>query len=163
MSREAAFIAGLRQLASHPAARNLEDDCAVLDLGNETLILTHDMLLEGTHYLPGADMSDVAWKLLATNLSDLAAKGATPFGVLTGYALGDSDEWDAAFVAGLGRALDHFGVALLGVAVSSSALTLGRARGSVVLGQPLSLATTSVCAAARIPTTATCCMISVSV
>lgn len=111
MSREAAFIAGLRQLASHPAARNLEDDCAVLDLGNETLILTHDMLLEGTHYLPGADMSDVAWKLVATNLSDLAAKGAEPLGVLLGHQLGRDDD---AFLAGLAEVLAHYNVPLLG-------------------------------------------------
>lgn len=108
---EAAFIAALRALTSHPAARNLTDDCAVLELGTDTLILTHDMLVEGTHYLPSQDMADVAWKLVATNLSDLAAKGAQPIGVLLGHMLGRDD---ARFVAGLGEALAHYNVPLLG-------------------------------------------------
>lgn len=111
MSREASFIASLRALATHPAARNLEDDCAVLDLGSETLVLTHDMLVEGTHYLPGADMAAVAWKLVATNLSDLAAKGAEPLGVLLGHMLGADD---GRFLDGLAEVLGHYSVPLLG-------------------------------------------------
>lgn len=111
MMDEASFIASLRALATHPAARNLEDDCAVLELGAETLILTHDMMVEGTHYLPGANMADVAWKLVTSNLSDLAAKGAQPLGVLLGHMLGTGDD---AFTAGLGSALARFGVPLLG-------------------------------------------------
>lgn len=111
MSGEAAFIAALQGLASHPAARGLTDDCAVLELGSETLILTHDMMVEGVHWLMGQDPADVAWKLLATNLSDLAAKGAEPLGVLLGYTLGEND---ARFAEGLGEALAHFGVPLLG-------------------------------------------------
>lgn len=89
---ESEWIAALRGLATHPAARGLGDDAAVLELGQETLVLTHDMMVEGTHFLPGADMADVAWKLVATNLSDLAAKGAEPLGVLLGYALGHDDQ-----------------------------------------------------------------------
>ena len=60
----------------------------MLEVGGETLVLTHDMLVEGVHFLPDADPADVAWKLVATNLSDLAAKGAEPLGVLLGYMLG---------------------------------------------------------------------------
>jgi thiamine-monophosphate kinase len=71
------------------------------------------MLIEGVHYLPDDPPGDVAWKLLAVNLSDLAAKGARPLGVMLGYSLG-ADEWDAAFVAGLGTALGAFGIPLLG-------------------------------------------------
>ena len=71
------------------------------------------MLVEGVHYRPGDPPGDVAWKLLAVNLSDLAAKGARPLGVLLGYSLGE-EEWDKAFVAGLGTALGAFGIPLLG-------------------------------------------------
>lgn len=111
MTREAAFIAALRGLASHPAARGLVDDCAVLEVGGETLILTHDMMVEGVHWLAGQDPADVAWKLLATNLSDLAAKGAEPIGVLLGYSLAEDN---TRFAEGLGEALAHFAVPLLG-------------------------------------------------
>lgn len=106
---EADFLALLRPLATGDAARGLLDDAAVLG----DLVLTHDMLVEGVHFLPDDPPGDVAWKLLAVNLSDLAAKGATPIGVLLGYPLGDAD-WDAAFVAGLGEALATFDVPLLG-------------------------------------------------
>jgi thiamine-monophosphate kinase len=107
MAGELEFIARLRDLASHPAARGLNDDCAVLEVGGETLILTHDSLAQGVHYLPDQDMADVAWRLVATNLSDLAAKGAEPLGVLIGYTLGRDDE---RFLDGLGEALRHYDV-----------------------------------------------------
>lgn len=107
---EADFLALLRPLATHPAARGLNDDAAVLG----DLVFTHDMLVEGVHYLPDDPPEDVAWKLLAVNLSDLAAKGAAPIGVLIGYTLGSDPAWDRAFVDGLHTALTHFDTALLG-------------------------------------------------
>lgn len=109
---EADFIAALRNLPLHPGARGLMDDCAVLTIGAETLILTHDMMAEGTHFRANADMADVAWKLVATNLSDLAAKGAEPVGVLVGHTL--RDETDALFLKGLREALEAFRTPLLG-------------------------------------------------
>ncbi|KLE35143.1 thiamine-phosphate kinase [Aurantiacibacter luteus] len=108
---ETDFIAALRALPLHPGARGLKDDAAVLDIGSEILVLTHDVLVEGRHYLPSQDMADVAWKLVATNLSDLAAKGARPLGVLLGHMLGGDD---ARFLAGLDEVLSHYGVTLLG-------------------------------------------------
>ncbi len=83
----------------------------MLEIGNETLILTHDAMAEGVHYLAGQDPADVAWKLVATNMSDLAAKGAEPLGVLLGYMLGQDDD---RFLAGLSEALAHYGASLLG-------------------------------------------------
>jgi thiamine-monophosphate kinase len=107
---EADFLALLRPLATHPAARELLDDAAVLG----DLVLTHDMLVEGVHFRAGDPAQDVAWKLLAVNLSDLAAKGAVPLGVLMGYALTGDADWDRAFVVGLESALAHFETPLLG-------------------------------------------------
>ena len=114
MSRESAFIASLRGLARGPAARGLLDDAAVLEIGGATLVLTHDMIVEGVHFLPNDPPGDVAWKLVAVNLSDLAAKGARPTGVLLGYSLAGDEAWDRGFVAGLGAALHAFGLPLLG-------------------------------------------------
>jgi len=111
VSAERAFIESLKALAKDPAARGLNDDCAVLDIGGETLVLTHDMMVEGVHTLPGQDPADIAWKLVTTNLSDLAAKGARPIGVLLGHMLGANDE---RFVAGLSEVLTRYDVALLG-------------------------------------------------
>lgn len=108
---ETEFIAALRALPLHPGARRLQDDCAVLDIGGEALILTHDTMAEGTHFPAGADLADVAWKLVAVNLSDLAAKGAEPVGVLLGHSLGPDDE---RFLAGLSEVLEAYRVPLLG-------------------------------------------------
>lgn len=114
MSDEGAFIARMRALATHPAARGLMDDAAVLDRPAGALVLTHDMLVEGVHFLPGDPAETVAWKLCAVNMSDLAAKGAMPLGVLIGYGMTGDAPWDSGFADGLGKALDHFGVPLLG-------------------------------------------------
>jgi thiamine-monophosphate kinase len=111
VSAERAFIESLKALANDPAARGLQDDCAVLELGGETLVLTHDMMVEGVHTLPGQDPADIAWKLVTTNLSDLAAKGARPIGVMFGHVLGPDDD---RFVAGLAEVLGRYDVPLLG-------------------------------------------------
>jgi thiamine-monophosphate kinase len=111
VTTELAFIAALRRMATHPAARNLDDDCAVLEIGGEALVLTHDMMAEGIHFLSDQDPADVAWKLVARNMSDLAAKGAKPLGVLVGYMFGKNDP---RFLAGLEEALAHYGAPLLG-------------------------------------------------
>ncbi|MGI8944270.1 MAG: thiamine-phosphate kinase [Qipengyuania sp.] len=108
---EIQLLEALRSLAGHPAARGLNDDAAVLEFGGETLVLTHDMLVEGVHTLPGQDPADIAWKLVAVNLSDLAAKGAEPIGVLLGHMLGESDD---RFVDGLREVLALYDIPLLG-------------------------------------------------
>lgn len=135
--RERALIEQLlAPLATSTAARGLADDAAVWTppLGRD-LVFTHDSIAAGIHYLPGDPPSDVAWKLLAVNLSDLAAMGARPCGVLMGLGLSpaEGDDWLAAFTAGLGRALTHFGVALWG---GDTIAGLGRAvLGLTAIGQ----------------------------
>ena len=114
MSAELYFIAALRQFATHPAARGLNDDAAVLEIGGARLILTHDSLVEGVHFLHSDPPESIAWKLLAVNLSDLAAKGGTPRGAMMSYTLCGDADWDTRFAAGLGAALAHFDVPLLG-------------------------------------------------
>jgi thiamine-monophosphate kinase len=106
---EAAFLAALRALPLHPGAADLRDDTATL----AGLTITTDTIVEGLHFLPADPAEDVAWKLLATNLSDLAGKGARPEGVLLNYPLSDTP-WDSAFLAGLDAALRHFACPLLG-------------------------------------------------
>lgn len=83
----------------------------MLEIGGESIVLTHDMLVEGIHFLPDADLADVAWKLVATNISDLAAKGAEPIGVLLGHMLSADDE---RFLEGLAEVLAYYRVPLLG-------------------------------------------------
>lgn len=134
MSHESVLIESLRALASSPGARGLLDDAAVFEIGGATLVLTHDMLVEGVHYFPSDPPEDVAWKLVAVNLSDLAAKGARPVGALLGYMLGE-EEWDQAFVAGLGTALRAFGLPLLGGDTVSAPAGSARALGLTAIGE----------------------------
>ncbi|QDZ06449.1 thiamine-monophosphate kinase [Sphingomonas panacisoli] len=80
------FLSALRRLPLHPGAHGLTDDTASL----AELSITTDTIVEGVHFLPDDPPGDVAWKLVAVNLSDLAAKGATPAGVLLNYPLARS-------------------------------------------------------------------------
>ncbi|MFK3888103.1 thiamine-phosphate kinase [Sphingomonas sp. NPDC079357] len=106
---EADFLARLRTLPLHPGARGLTDDTATL----AGLTITTDTLVEGIHFLPTDPPQDVAWKLVATNLSDLAAKGALVEGILLNYPLRDA-AWDAAFLDGLAGVLTELDCLLLG-------------------------------------------------
>lgn len=130
----------MRGIAGNAAARGLLDDAAVITLGQETLILTHDVMVAGVHWLPHADPADVAWKLTASNLSDLAAKGAEPLGLLLGYMLAADSAWDARFAEGLDDAIRFFGVSLWGgdtvaggkVASALGMTAIGRATSAIV-------------------------------
>ena len=106
---EAEFLAELRTLPLHPGARGLADDAAIV----AGLVVTTDTLVEGVHFLPTDPPGDVAWKLLAVNLSDLAAKGAAVEGVLLNYPLSGGG-WDRAFLAGFADALAATGTRLIG-------------------------------------------------
>ncbi|WEJ99423.1 MAG: thiamine-phosphate kinase [Candidatus Sphingomonas phytovorans] len=97
---EAEFLAALRALPLHPAARGLLDDTALLD-ARGPLVLTSDTIVEGIHFLSTDPAGDVAWKLGAVNLSDLAAKGALPLGMMLNYTLAGDSAWDAGFIEGL--------------------------------------------------------------
>lgn len=142
--KERALIARLlAPIATHPAARGLLDDAAVLTppLGRD-LVLTHDMLAEGVHFLPGDPPGDIAHKLLAVNLSDLAAMGARPLGVLMGLGLSprQDETWLAAFTRGLAEGCQRWSAPLLGgdTIAGLDRLTLGlTAIGQVAPGKTL--------------------------
>jgi thiamine-monophosphate kinase len=107
---EAAIIARLRRIATDPAARGLMDDAAVLD----GLVLTHDSIAEGIHFLNSDPPASVGWKLVAVNLSDLAAKGAEPAGALLSMALGADSAWDSEFLTGVEHACESYRLPLIG-------------------------------------------------
>jgi len=102
-------IAQLRRIATDPAARGLADDAALLD----GFVITHDTIAEGVHFLPFDPPASIGWKLVAVNLSDLAAKGAAPRAALLSMAIGDPD-WDEAFLDGIEAACESYGIALIG-------------------------------------------------
>ncbi len=128
---EADFIALLRNIADNPGARGLLDDVAVVD----GLVISHDTIVEGIHYLPSDPPESVAWKLVAVNLSDLAAKGAEPIAALMAYTLSGDSDWDAAFVEGLGIATRHFRLPLVGGDTVSLPAGNERVTGLTVIGR----------------------------
>jgi len=107
----------LRPLAHPEWARGLMDDVAVLpSRPGHDLILTKDAMVEGVHFLPDDPLDTVAKKLLRVNLSDLAAKGAEPFGYLLSCFWSERCGWPEreAFAAGLAEDQARFVVHLLG-------------------------------------------------
>jgi thiamine-monophosphate kinase len=104
-----------RPLATDPGAFGLSDDAAVLKALGQDIIVTTDAIVEGVHFLPDDPPQTIAKKALRVNLSDLAAKGATPAGFVLTLALRKVDEsWLAAFARGLGEDTSAFTCPLLG-------------------------------------------------
>jgi thiamine-monophosphate kinase len=115
---EIAFIADyLAPLATDPAALGLKDDAALLTkLPAHGLVVTADASVAGVHFFEDDDPGDAAYKALATNVSDLAAKAAKPMGytLTLALAVAPTRDWAARFADGLSRAQNEFGIALLG-------------------------------------------------
>src|SRR3954464_13165675 len=104
-----------KPLATTPGAFGLDDDAAALKPSGDDIVVTTDAIVEGVHFLPDDPPDTVARKALRANLSDLAAKGATPAGFVLTLALRAADEaWLKPFAAALGEDARHFGCPLLG-------------------------------------------------
>ncbi|MFT0859029.1 thiamine-phosphate kinase [Ancylobacter sp. G4_0304] len=128
-------------IATHPGALGLTDDAACLTVppGHE-LVLTKDALVAGVHFFPDDPPDSVARKAMRVNLSDLAAKGASPLGVLLAIAIPDGMDAAAlaAFARGLGEDCKSYGAPLLGgdTVRTPGPLTISiTALGSVPAGQ----------------------------
>ena len=104
-----------RPLATDPGAFGLDDDAAALRPDGSDIVVTTDAIVEGVHFLPDDPPDTVARKALRVNLSDLAAKGATPAGFVLTLALRSPDEaWLKPFAAALGEDAAQFSCPLLG-------------------------------------------------
>src|SRR5215469_11368198 len=104
-------------LAKHPGALGLSDDAAAITPpAGCDLVLKTDGIVAGVHFFLDDPPEMVAKKALRVNLSDLAAKGATPIGFLLTLALPEEigDAWLAPFARGLGADAQAFGCPLLG-------------------------------------------------
>ena len=103
--------------AGYPGALGLRDDAALIEVASgEDLVVTTDALIGGVHFLAGDDPADIAFKALAVNVSDLAAKAARPIAYSLALALprGTSEAWIAGFADGLRLAQERFGIGLSG-------------------------------------------------
>src|ERR1700675_4162519 len=106
-----------RPLAKHPGALGLVDDAAVITPPPGCdVVLTTDGVISGVHAFPDDRPENIGRKALRMNLSYLAAKRATPIGVLLSLALPAAvdEAWLAAFAGGLGEDAERYGCPLLG-------------------------------------------------
>jgi thiamine-monophosphate kinase len=115
---EEAIVRVLAPLAEGFAgAFGLQDDCAVVAPAPGTeLVLKVDPVAEGVHFLADDAPEDIAWKALAVNVSDLAAKAARPIAYLMALSFPEAPgaAWLARFAAGLAAAQARFGCHLIG-------------------------------------------------
>lgn len=102
------------------------DDCALLSITEKKLIaVSTDTLVAGTHFLPDVSPSDLGYKSLAINLSDLAAMGADPAWLSLSLTLPTADEdWLAAFSDSLFQQLDDHDMQLIGGDTTRGPLSL---------------------------------------
>jgi thiamine-monophosphate kinase len=101
----------------HPAALDLLDDAAVITpRAGHDLVVTKDAMVAGVHFLADDPLDTVAAKLLAVNLSDLAAKGAAPLGYFLSVAWPTGTAWadKVLFAEGLKVAGERWSLPLFG-------------------------------------------------
>ena len=102
--------------ASSDLLLGIGDDAAVWRAGDQVLLATTDTMVEGVHFLSGVPWTDVGWKALAVNVSDIAAMGGTPLFALVTLALpprtGERDI--EALYDGLSESARRYGVTVAG-------------------------------------------------
>src|SRR4030088_3500723 len=106
-----------KPLATHPGAFGLLDDAAAIaPPPGCDLVLKTDGIVAGMHFFPDDPPDTVAKKALRVNLSDLAAKGASPLGFLLTLVLPPEigDAWLAPFAPGARADASHFACPLFG-------------------------------------------------
>jgi thiamine-monophosphate kinase len=98
-----------------PAARDLGDDCAFLEVGDRTLALSVDASVEGVHFRPEwLTPAEVGWRAAAAALSDLAAVGAVPLGALVAVSGPKGSAHELDVMRGVGAACAACDAAVLG-------------------------------------------------
>ena len=102
------------------------DDCALLSIpSGYELAITIDTMVEGVHFFADANPAQLGHKLLAVNLSDLAAMGAKPLAVTLALTLPSIDEnWLNKFSEGFLTLAKFYNVDLIGGDTTKGALTL---------------------------------------
>jgi thiamine-monophosphate kinase len=133
----------IRRYFTHPArgaTLGVGDDAALLRVApRNELVVSADMLVEGRHFIKGADPVRLGHKALAVNLSDIAAMGAKPRWATLALALPTIDEkWLAGFSRGFMALARRFSVGLVGGDTTRGPLTLSvQIMGEVPAGKAL--------------------------
>ncbi len=102
-ANEVGEIGIIRRIAQILGSKYLGDDCAVLDNGVDYLVVTTDMLHRTTDFPREMSGEDIGWMSVAVSLSDVAAMGARPIGVVA--AMGIPGETEMSFIEGIARGM----------------------------------------------------------
>lgn len=119
------------------------DDGAVLQVRDGyDLVVTTDTMVVGTHFFPDVDPRALGHKLVAVNVSDLAAMGAEPTWLSLALTLPAVDEcWLAEFSAGLHETAEYYNCQLIGGDTTRGPLSLTMiAKGQVPRGKAITRA-----------------------
>ncbi|USD31921.1 MULTISPECIES: thiamine-phosphate kinase [Vibrio] len=102
------------------------DDCALVKVPEGlSVAISTDTLVSGTHFLADANPAWVAHKALASNISDLAAMGATPAWVSFALTMPEADEaWLAPFCEAFFELANYYGIQLIGGDTTKGPLSL---------------------------------------
>ena len=110
-------IASMFGSLPHHGFEPIGDDCTVLPIGDDALVMSTDMLIEDVHFLRAASSAEeVGYKSLMVNISDVAAMGATPTATLLSLSLPESaqGEWSEGFMRGFYEGCKEYSIALVG-------------------------------------------------
>ncbi|HEX7392747.1 MAG TPA: thiamine-phosphate kinase [Thermoplasmata archaeon] len=92
------------------------DDCAAIDLGDKYLLITTDMMATKSHIPKGMGPYDIGWSIIAVNLSDIAAMGGRPLGLVTaiGITRGHPIDFIEQLADGMNDCARRFGTSIVG-------------------------------------------------
>jgi thiamine-monophosphate kinase len=100
------------------------DDCAIVEIprSKKYLVLKTDCVVEGVHFVPGTNASDVGWKAMMRPLSDFAAASAVPQFALITLIVSQQTKvaWVRGLYRGLRRAANRFKVSIVGGETSNT-------------------------------------------
>ena len=135
-------------ITRHFANRGVDSDEVILGIGDDAAILTlsnpgsgydsHlaiscDTLIEGVHFPPRGDPEDIGYRVLAVNLSDLAAMGARPVWAMLALTIPDQDEtWLGSFSSGFFSLANQYKVRLIGGDTTRGPLSI-----TITMGGPV--------------------------
>ncbi|MCK9380356.1 MAG: thiamine-phosphate kinase [Sulfuritalea sp.] len=92
-----------------------DDGALIAPTPGQQLVISTDMLVEGTHFLAATDPEALGWKTLAVNVSDLAAMGAQPrWALLAAVLPAPTVDWIEPFARGFFDCAASYGIDLIG-------------------------------------------------
>jgi thiamine-monophosphate kinase len=100
---------------SHTVLGVGDDGALIAPTPGQELVVSTDLLVEGTHFLADAEPEALGWKTLAVNLSDMAAMGAQPrWALLAAVLPAPTSDWIEAFARGFFACAESHGIDLIG-------------------------------------------------